>query len=47
MKCPKCGAEVDDIVSFCPFCGADLHAATVQSNNIVSNDNSSAISAKH
>lgn len=46
MKCPKCGAEVDDIVSFCPFCGADLHASTVQSNNIVSNDNSSAISAK-
>lgn len=29
MKCPKCGAEVDDIVSFCPFCGADLRPADV------------------
>lgn len=25
MKCPKCGQEVDEYVSVCPYCGAELH----------------------
>ena len=28
MFCPKCGHQVPDDASFCPSCGATLHAAT-------------------
>lgn len=26
-KCPKCGADIEDGVKFCPFCGAEVVAA--------------------
>lgn len=29
MKCPKCGQEVDDFISVCPYCGAELHQSSV------------------
>lgn len=34
MKCPKCGKDVRDNISLCPYCGAVLHQ---ESPNVVPN----------
>ena len=37
MKCPKCGAEINEGASFCTYCGSPLNQAN-QVNTQISND---------
>lgn len=46
MYCPKCGAEIDNGVTFCPLCGATVSNKKEElSNSVNMNQNSALMSA--